>query len=92
LFPIVHEWLAVHEIYTNGGCEPNPGLGGFGAVLIHPSKRAEVSGSFRKTTNNRMEIFAANAALELLKQPCKGIGFAWHRSLRGSSAKSKVPP
>jgi ribonuclease HI len=59
------------EIYTDGGCEPNPGAGGYGAVLLHPKKRAEISGGFRKTTNNRMEIFAAIAGLELLKQPCK---------------------
>jgi ribonuclease HI len=57
------------EIYTDGGCEPNPGPGGYGAVLLHPKKRAEISGGFRKTTNNRMEIFAAIAGLELLKQP-----------------------
>src|SRR5437870_13418118 len=59
------------EIYTDGGCEPNPGPGGYGVVLVHPKKRAEVSGGFRLTTNNRMEIFAAIAGLELLKQPCK---------------------
>lgn len=59
------------EIYTDGGCEPNPGAGGYGAVLLHPRKRAEASGGFRLTTNNRMEIYAAIAGLELLKQPCK---------------------
>src|SRR5438128_7035897 len=59
------------EIYTDGGCEPNPGPGGYGAVLVHPKKRAEVSGGFRLTTNNRMEILAAIAGLEMLKQPCK---------------------
>jgi len=59
------------EIYTDGGCETNPGQGGYGAVLLHPKKRAEVSGGFRKTTNNRMEIYAAIAGLEMLKQPCK---------------------
>lgn len=59
------------EIYTDGGCEPNPGPGGYGVVLAHPKKRAELSGGFRLTTNNRMEIFAAIAGLELLKQPCK---------------------
>lgn len=59
------------EIYTDGGCEPNPGAGGYGAVLIHPKKRKEVSGGFRKTTNNRMEIYAAIAGLELLTRPCK---------------------
>ena len=57
------------ESYTDGGCEPNPGPGGYGVVLIQPKKRAEASGGFRKTTNNRMEIFAAVAELELLKQP-----------------------
>ena len=41
-------------------------------VLLHPKKRAEASGGFRLTTNNRMEIFAAIAGLEMLKQPCKG--------------------
>ena len=59
------------EIYTDGGCEPNPGPGGYGAVLIHAKKRAEVSGGFRRTTNNRMEIYAAIAGLEMLKQPCQ---------------------
>jgi ribonuclease HI len=59
------------DIYTDGGCEPNPGPGGYGVVLIHPRKRMELSGGFRKTTNNRMEIYAAIAGLEMLKQPCK---------------------
>lgn len=58
------------EIFTDGGCEPNPGAGGFGVILVHPKKRAEISGGFRLTTNNRMEIFAAIAGLELLKMPC----------------------
>lgn len=61
------------EIYTDGGCEPNPGPGGYGVVLVHPKtkKRKEDSGGFRKTTNNRMEIFAAIVGLEMLNQPCK---------------------
>jgi ribonuclease HI len=59
------------EIYTDGGCEPNPGPGGYGVVLLHPKKRAEASGGFRLTTNNRMEIFAAITGLEMLKQPCR---------------------
>ena len=79
------------EIYTVGGCKPNPGSGGCGAVLIHPKKRREVSGGFRKTTNNRMEIFAAIAGLELLKQPCRFIGFARSGALRGSSEQGNVP-
>jgi ribonuclease HI len=44
---------------------------GYGVVLLHPKKRAEASGGFRLTTNNRMEIQAAIKGLELLKQPCK---------------------
>jgi len=61
------------EIYTDGGCEPNPGTGGYGAVLLHPKTghRKEASGGFRRTTNNRMEILAVIAGLEMLKQPCK---------------------
>ena len=50
---------------------PNPGPGGYGVVLLHPKKRAEASGGFRLTTNNRMEIFASIAGLEMLMQPCK---------------------
>ena len=59
------------EIYTDGGCDPNPGPGGYDVVLLHRRKRAEASGGFRLTTNNRMEILAAIKGLELLKQPCK---------------------
>ena len=59
------------EIYTDGGCDPNPGTGGYGVVLLHPRKRAEASGGFRMTTNNRIEILAAIKGLEMLKQPCK---------------------
>jgi ribonuclease HI len=59
------------EIYTDGGCDPNPGPGGYGVVLVHPRKRSEISGGFRLTTNNRMEIMAAIKALEMLKQPCQ---------------------
>ncbi len=57
-------------IYTDGGSKGNPGPGAYGAVLIHGSRRREVSGGFRRTTNNRMEIHAAISALEALKQPC----------------------
>lgn len=63
-------------IYTDGGCEPNPGPGGYGAILIYGQHRKEISGGFRKTTNNRMELFAAIAALEALKEKCKVILFS----------------
>lgn len=59
------------EIYTDGACEPNPGSGGYGAILIHGIIRKELHGGFRMTTNNRMEIFVAIAGLEALKAPCK---------------------
>lgn len=58
-------------IYTDGACEPNPGRGGYGAVLAFEKRRKEISGGFRLTTNNRMEIYAAIKGLELLKEPCK---------------------
>ena len=59
------------EIYTDGGCRPNPGPGGYGVVLLHPKKRVQASGGFRLTTNNRMEIYAAITGLQMLRQPCK---------------------
>ena len=54
-------------IYTDGACFGNPGPGGYGAVLIWGEKRKELSGGFRLTTNNRMEILAAIMALEAIK-------------------------
>jgi ribonuclease HI len=47
------------EIYTDGACAPNPGCGGFGAIIVQNEIRRELSGGFRMTTNNRMEILAA---------------------------------
>ena len=58
-------------IHTDGGCEPNPGRGGYGVVLEYGGKRKEASGGFRRTTNNRMEILAAIVGLEMLKEPCR---------------------
>ncbi len=58
-------------IYTDGGCDPNPGPGGWGAVLIHAGHRKEFKGGERTTTNNRMEMMAAIRALEALKEPCQ---------------------
>lgn len=57
-------------IYTDGGCSPNPGPGGWGAILVYPEKTVELSGSDPETTNNRMELTAAVEALRALKQPC----------------------
>jgi ribonuclease HI len=54
-------------IYTDGGCLGNPGPGGWGAVLLYQGHRKELSGGYRLTTNNRMELMGAIAALEALK-------------------------
>lgn len=58
-------------LYTDGGCINNPGPGGYGVVLLYNSHRKEISKGFRKTTNNRMELLAAIAGLEALKEPCR---------------------
>ena len=58
-------------IYTDGACLGNPGPGGYGAVLLYNDHRKELSGGFRLTTNNRMEIMAAITALTTLKRSCE---------------------
>jgi len=58
-------------IYTDGACRGNPGPGGWGAVLAYGSKKKELFGSERETTNNRMELLAAIEALESLNRSCK---------------------
>ena len=58
-------------LYTDGGCIRNPGPGGWGAVLVRGEKRKELSGGFRLTTNNRMELMACIAGLESLAEPCR---------------------
>lgn len=58
-------------IYTDGACRGNPGPGGWGAVLAYGTKKKELSGSERETTNNRMELLAAIQALESLTRACK---------------------
>lgn len=57
-------------IYTDGACRGNPGPGGWGAILVYGGARRELSGGERETTNNRMELSAAIAALSALKEPC----------------------
>jgi ribonuclease HI len=91
-------------IYTDGACSGNPGPGGWGAVLISGKHRKEISGGEAATTNNRMELTAAIAALEALKKPSrvdlhtdseyvkKGIGewiHAWKQ--RGWKTAAKTP-
>ncbi|HHY09138.1 MAG TPA: ribonuclease HI [Firmicutes bacterium] len=58
-------------IYTDGACSGNPGPGGWGAVLLFGGHEKEISGSAAKTTNQRMEMYAAVRALRELKRPCR---------------------
>lgn len=54
------------RVYTDGGCIGNPGAGGYGAVLLSGGRRQELSGGYRLTTNNRMELTACIVALQAL--------------------------
>jgi len=58
-------------IYTDGACRGNPGPGGWGALLRYDGREKELSGYEPMTTNNRMELKAAIAALEALKRPAR---------------------
>ncbi len=60
----------VVEVWTDGACSGNPGPGGWGAILTFNGVEKELSGGEQLTTNNRMELMAAIAALEALKRPC----------------------
>lgn len=54
-------------VYTDGGCDPNPGRGGWGVVVVEGRRVArELSGGEEDTTNNRMELTAALQALAAL--------------------------
>jgi ribonuclease HI len=57
-------------IYTDGGAQPNPGAGGWAALLMYGETQKELSGGELETTNNRMELTAAVKALEALTRPC----------------------
>lgn len=58
------------EIFTDGACSGNPGMGGWGAILRYKKTEKELSGGNLDTTNNRMEMTAVIAALKILKEPC----------------------
>jgi ribonuclease HI len=59
----------VVEIYTDGACKGNPGIGGWGAWIHYKGNEKSIFGGEENTTNNRMEIMAAIKALEALKRP-----------------------
>ena len=67
------------ELYTDGACSGNPGKGGYGIVLCYGSHRLELSGGYRLTTNNRMELLAAVEGLR-------------PRSLAGAFGTALPPP
>ena len=61
--------MARVQIYTDGGASGNPGPGGYGALMMYGEHRKELSGGFRLTTKNRMELLAVITALEALNKP-----------------------
>ena len=93
------------EIFTDGACKGNPGPGGWGAILRMGEHEKELSGGEAATTNNRMELMGAIAALQALRRPCRvtlhtdskyvidGITswvFGWQRNGWKNAAKKPV--
>ncbi len=58
-------------IYTDGACKGNPGVGGWGALLVAGTREKELFGGEKETTNNRMELTAVIESLKALKRPCE---------------------
>ena len=58
------------EIFTDGACKGNPGIGGWGAVLVYKDHKKEICGTVEDTTNNIMELTAVIKALNSLKEQC----------------------
>ncbi|HEV2553938.1 MAG TPA: ribonuclease HI [Bosea sp. (in: a-proteobacteria)] len=58
------------EVWTDGACSGNPGPGGWGVILSYKGTQKELAGGEAMTTNNRMELMGAIAALESLTRPC----------------------
>ena len=57
-------------LYTDGACSGNPGIGGYGGILIYGEVKREYSAAEKQTTNNRMEVLAVIEGLKRLKYPC----------------------
>ncbi|QNT77347.1 ribonuclease HI [Entomobacter blattae] len=68
---MIEKGLKKVDIWTDGGSKPNPGPGGWAALLRFGKHEKEISGFEQETTNNRMELTAAAKALETLKEPCE---------------------
>ncbi len=97
--------VGVVQIFTDGACKGNPGIGGWGALLKYDGRTRELSGGELLTTNNRMELLAVIRALEALTRTCevhihtdseyvqKGISewiHAWKKRNWHTSAKKPV--
>ena len=61
------------EIFTDGACKGNPGIGGWGAILVYKDYKKEICGCSENTTNNIMELTAVIKALDSLKEECHVI-------------------
>ena len=61
------------EIWTDGGCKPNPGPGGWAAILRYKGAEKELSGAEPATTNNRMELTVVVIVLESLTRSCRVV-------------------
>ena len=59
------------ELFTDGACKGNPGIGGWGALLRFGETEKRLHGGEKETTNNRMELMAVIQGLEALKEPCQ---------------------
>ena len=57
-------------LYTDGACSGNPGIGGYGGILIYGEVKREYNAAEKQTTNNRMEVLAVIEGLKRLKYPC----------------------
>ena len=79
--PVDHDVVVIH---TDGGCRPNPGPGGWGALLVFGDHEKELFGGEADTTNNRMELTAVIHALESLTRACSV-------ALKASSSTLSVP-
>ncbi|MDR1727133.1 MAG: ribonuclease HI [Acidobacteriota bacterium] len=75
------------KVFTDGACKNNPGPGGYGVILQYGGNRRELSAGFRRTTNNRMEILAAIAGLEALKEPCQVLVYSDSQYLVNAMSK-----
>ncbi|MEM7698719.1 MAG: ribonuclease HI [Verrucomicrobiota bacterium] len=78
------------SIYTDGSSRGNPGPGGYGTIVRYGKHTRELAQGYKTTTNNRMEILAAVAGLEVLKEPCEVTVYSDSRYLVDAQTKGWV--